>query len=199
MLTRARRADLQRRLRAALFFVEFLAAMSYTARPSFRKTRIEVSLFRYMWILLLLLAPSVSWAAARCTITTLSGPGFGNYDPNGANATSPLDATGSIVINCNGATNDLFITIDQGVTPDAGSTCGLPLRQMSSGADRLRYDLYQDAAHNVVWGCNSGSVEHIVLPHGPTITSRTIYGRILPGQNVASGGYSDTVGVSVSF
>src|SRR5215510_4630954 len=35
----------------------------------------------------------------RCTITS-TDVGFGSYDPVGANATAPLDGTGSLVVTC---------------------------------------------------------------------------------------------------
>src|SRR3954452_14882108 len=87
---------------------------------------------------------------SSCTITT-TGINFANYDPVVDNHTTPLDANGTVTVACtSGAVTS--IGMDQGQTPKAGSSTAAPLRQMASGANRVRYDLYQDALRSSVWG-----------------------------------------------
>lgn len=155
-------------------------------------------LFRVV-MLLLLIAPGSAWAAASCTINASTGPAFGVYDPVGANATSPLDATGTLTIQCNGATDDLTVSLDQGMYAAGGSSCALPFRQMAQGVARLRYNLYLDASRGAVWGCTFATSDHRVLPKGASTTAYTIHARVPPGQDVPPGVYADTVGVNVTF
>lgn len=157
-------------------------------------------LIRMVLLLMAFWLPSQAWAAANCTINTNQGPAFGIYDAIGPHATMPLDATGTIRINCNGAADDLSVSFNQGNAPAAGSSCALPLRQMSSGANRLRYNLFRDAARTQIWGCTSGTSTHDkILDNGATVNTYTIYGRIPPNQIVATGLYSDTIGITVIF
>ena len=159
-----------------------------------------MSLLLRVCLLLVLLCPGAAWAAALCTITTSSGPAFGSYDSLGANASTPRDATGTMSVQCNGAADDLSVEFDQGMYAATGSTCALPLRQMGQGTNRLRYDLYRDAARSLVWGCNPATSSHLVLGSGSPNSVFTIYGRVPPGQvNAAPGLYADTVGVTVTF
>ena len=155
-------------------------------------------LFRIVLVVLLLIPGSV-WAAGSCTINASTGPSFGVYDPVGANATTPMDATGSLSIQCNGATDDLTVAFDQGMYAAGGSSCALPFRQMAQGVNRLRYNLYLDAARGSVWGCAFATSDYRVLPKGASNTLYTIYARIPPGQDVPPGVYADTVGVNVTF
>jgi spore coat protein U-like protein len=133
--------------------------------------------------------------SASCSIST-NILAFGGYDPVGAHAAAPLDATGGVVVTCtNGAATT--VTLGQGAHANTGSTDAAPLRRMVSGVNFLSYALYQDAAHTTLWGNTSGTgVGHT---GSGTATTVSVYGRIAAGQNVASGSYSDTVVATVTF
>jgi spore coat protein U-like protein len=129
----------------------------------------------------------------RCTIAT-SGVNFGNYDPFNNNAFSPLDAVGSISLNCTTGSN-VDVRLGQGSFPAPGSTNANPRRRLASGADRLDYNLYEDAAYTTVWdnvakGLKGGKTFPVVIP---------VYGRVPAGQIVPLGSYSDSVVATVFF
>ncbi len=133
---------------------------------------------------------------ANCTISA-SSLAFGNYDPVVTNASSNLDAAGTLNISCtsgSGAT----VTLGQGTSPAGGSTDAAPLRRMSNGASGyLSYGLYQDIPRTVLWGNTAGTGE--AYTGTGTGGSMTVYGRVAAGQSVPVGSYSDTVVATVTF
>ena len=117
-------------------------------------------------------------ALAACTISAV-GPSFGIYSPF---ATAPLDAAGTITFSC---TSPAMV----GMGP--GNSGNWRLREMRSGPNRLRYNLYVDANRTIIWGEPGG-------PNGATVGAGQnqrvpIYGRIPALQDVVPGSYTDTV------
>jgi spore coat protein U-like protein len=134
--------------------------------------------------------------SANCTITT-APVAFGAYDPIVADATNPLDGTGTVTVTCTNG-SDATITLDQGTNAAGGSTDVAPLRQMKdSGADVLAYTLYQDSGRTTVWGNTAGTG----VPETGTGAAQdvTVYGSVAAGQNVPAASYSDTVVATVTF
>ncbi len=134
--------------------------------------------------------------AANCSISTLP-VAFGAYDPVTANATTPLDATGTVTVSCTtGATGT--ITLGQGANPGTGSTDAAPARQLKDGGtDVLAYTLYQDSSHQTVWGNTSGT--GVASTGTGSAVAVPVYGRIAAGLNAPVGNYSDTVLATVTF
>jgi spore coat protein U-like protein len=134
--------------------------------------------------------------AANCTIAT-SPVAFGAYDPIVANATSPLDGSGTVTVTCTTG-SAATITLGQGSNPAAGSTDAAPLRQMKdSGTHVLAYSLYQDSGRTTVWGNTSGT--GVADTGSGTAQNVTVYGAVAAGQNVPAASYSDTVVATVTF
>jgi len=134
--------------------------------------------------------------AASCSIST-TALGFGAYDPVGANAASPLDGTGSVVVTCTSGA-PATLTLGQGANAAAGSTNTAPVRRMkNAGGAFLSYSLYQDTAHTTSWGNTAGT--GVAQTGTGTAASVTVYGRVPAAQNVGSGAYSDTVVATVTF
>lgn len=134
--------------------------------------------------------------SASCSIST-SALAFGAYDPVGAHAAAPLDASGAVIVTCtNGASTT--VTLGQGSNANTGSSDAAPLRRMrDAGTNYLSYTLYQDAGRTTTWGNTAGTgVGHT---GAGSATNIAVYGRIPGGQNVASGSYSDTVVATVTF
>jgi spore coat protein U-like protein len=133
---------------------------------------------------------------ANCTITT-SAVAFGGYDPITANATTPLDGTGTVSVTCSNGANTT-ITLGQGSNPGGTSTDAAPARRMTDGSSHyLTYSLYQDSGHATVWG-NTAGTGHAVTGTGSQ-TSVTVYGAVDAGQNAPVGSYLDTVVATVTF
>lgn len=115
---------------------------------------------------------------------------FGNYDPILINSTTPLDATGTITVQCI-RNSSYTVTLDQGQNGTATT------RSMKeSGGSLLSYDLYTDSARTTVW--NTANTVTGTAPSSAPI-ALSVYGRIPPAQNVAAGSYSDVVNVTVNF
>ena len=134
---------------------------------------------------------------SSCTIAT-TGISFSNYDPVVANNTTPLDANGAVTVACTaGATTT--IGMGQGANQAGASTAAMPLRQMASGAHRVRYDLYQDSTHATIWG-DVGATSAMTY-NSTSMAAQTfpIFGRMPAGQDVQTGAYTDTVTATIQF
>lgn len=128
----------------------------------------------------------------NCTITA-EPLAYGAYDPVGANATSPLDATTKIQLTC---TKGTPATIGL----DAGSNAQSGVRRLASGTSAfLTYELYSDQGYSIVWtNTGSGMVDAGAAPD-KNPRPFTVYGRIASGQDAAVGTYTDSVLATVNF
>lgn len=133
--------------------------------------------------------------ATNCTLTA-HPLAFGIYDPLTFNATTPLDASTTIDLNCS-YTTAAVVAMDQGLTKAGGSTATVPLRQMASGANRLRYDIYQDAGRTTAWG--TGGATDVNYTGTGLADTMSVYGRIGAGQSKPFGSYTDTVVITITF
>jgi spore coat protein U-like protein len=128
----------------------------------------------------------------NCTITT-APVNFGAYDPVTANATAPLDGTGTVTVTCTkGAPAKVGLSV--------GSNAQGTTRRMSGGtAAYLTYELYKDTGRATVWGDTLDTA--LDVPPAPDRNPRafTVYGRVTATQDVAVGNYTDTVLATVNF
>jgi len=124
--------------------------------------------------------------ALVCTVST-TGVVFGAYS---FFTPWPRLSTGSVSIGCD-AVAAYSIAMNGGYT-------GTFARLMTSGANRLTYNLYTDATRTVVWGDGTGGSMR-VSSSGTTGATHTVYGRIPALQNVPAGSYSDLLIVTVEF
>jgi spore coat protein U-like protein len=122
-----------------------------------------------------------------CTVTGGS-LAFGNYDPTLA---TNLDQNGSFIVACT-----------KGTSPIVGLNNGANFatsRRMSNGTDFLEYEIYKETGRTNIWGNAGGAAVTL----GPMTTNApqtvTVFGRVTPAQNVGTGGYSDTVLITVTF
>jgi len=128
----------------------------------------------------------------NCTITTAPVT-FGAYNTVGANATAPLDSTGTVTVTC---TKGATATVGLG----AGSNAQGTTRRMTGGAAAfLNYELYKDSSRTTVWGNTTGS--YLDIPAAPDRNPRDfpVYGRVPSGQDATVGSYTDTVVATVNF
>jgi len=88
------------------------------------------------------------------------------------------------------------------ITLSIGNGTSYATRRMVSGGEQLFYNLYRDAARQVIWGDGTGGTQAYLIknPQGNNQDiSVPIFGRIPPSQNVGVGSYSDTITVSLNF
>lgn len=131
---------------------------------------------------------------AVCVLTagTLA---FGNYDPVGVNASTPLTGSGTFTVAC---TKNTAYTVTLGLGNNSASAVGTTRAMKDAGSGAiLSYELYTANTYATVWnttntvGATAASTSAITL---------TAYGRIPAGQNVpAAAGYTDTVTSTVNF
>lgn len=123
---------------------------------------------------------------ANCSIDATTVPlAFGNYDAVVANASTPKDAAASVDVTCTDGA--------MGVTLGAGNGLAFSgTRRMSSGANRLPYELYSDASRTAAFAAESVTADG-------TAQTIDIYGRIPAANTAAIGSYTDTVVMTVTF
>ena len=128
----------------------------------------------------------------NCTIST-APVNFGAYDPVTANATAPLDGTGTVTISCTkGAPAKVGL--------NTGSNAEGTTRRMSGSASAyLTYELYKDTTHSTVWGDTVDTALDVPAAPNRNPRSFTVYGRVAAAQDATVGSYNDTVVATVNF
>jgi spore coat protein U-like protein len=147
------------------------------------------------WVVLIALAvlvtrPALAVLSCSASATPVT---FGLYSPASA---ADLDSTGNVQVNCDGGRGLVSIQLSAGSSGDAND------RRMFSGADSLRYNLYDKASRNQVWGDGTGGTQTVrfnVPPNRPVTVDATVYGRVFAGQAPAPGFYVDNIVVTVLF
>jgi spore coat protein U-like protein len=128
----------------------------------------------------------------NCTIEA-SPINFGNYDPVTAQATQPLDGTGTLKVTCTkGAT--AHISLDQGSNGQGGTR-----RMRQSVTAYLNYEIYKDPGRTQVWG--NGFSDDLDISAAPNRYPRTFtaYGRVPGAQDATVGNYNDIIIATVNF
>jgi spore coat protein U-like protein len=137
---------------------------------------------------------------ATCGVAA-TGPAFGVYNPLNA---SPTLSNGVTTITCTWVSGGA-VNVNLTWTYGPGSSGQVNNRKLVSGANQLPYNFYFDAAFTQLAGdgtlgsiAGSGTLK--VRKNAPTAQlQQTLYGRILAGQDVAPGGYLDTILVTVNY
>ena len=134
----------------------------------------------------------------NCTIST-TDIAFGGYDPIVTNATTDLDAAGSVTTTCTVGSAGKVI-IGQGLGEHDDSTDADPFRRMQgpSEGDYLEYQVYSNDGRSAVW-TNSVATGVAYTATG-SAQIMPVYGRVEAGQTTAAeGSYSDTLVVTVNY
>ena len=151
---------------------------------SHRSRRPRLNPFRAQFLLLALAVLFTSTCACAATCNSFSGTSvsFGTY--TGA-AVSP--GSSPFRINCpNGQTYQILL--DKGQSPSGSEL----VREMTNGANTLKYGLYQDAAHTNNFGNSTATGYYPATGTGTTQTV-PVYPLLTAGQTVAPGTYTDTI------
>jgi spore coat protein U-like protein len=146
--------------------------------------------------------PVLGWAAfmllgsvaarAQCSVTA-TPVSFGTYLPFSA---MPTDSTGGVAVACRGFRGPYTIALNTGLS-GSGSFAN---RRMRRSNFFLPYQLYTNAARNLVWGDGtSGTAAVSGTCLGVCSNLDTVYGRIQARQVARPGAYADTIVVTVTF
>lgn len=147
------------------------------------------------------LVSAPAWAAIGCDVSS-NGVGFGDYDPL---ATAADDSTANVEVTCTRVILQDPFRVDYTLSLSRGGSGSYAPRRMSSGANRLNYNLYRDAARAQVWGDGTASTGVVAGTANfnwfqtSQTNTHTAYGRMPALQNAATGSYSDTIVVTISF
>jgi spore coat protein U-like protein len=144
------------------------------------------------WILM----PRAEAQSISCS-ATMTNVAFGTVNPlssqTDANATLNYTCTNSSILSTRSAT--VCFSIGDGAQGAGNSN---PRLMQDGAGDDLYFQLWQNAAHSIVWGSsffgvNTPVMVNITLPHsGSTSGSATMYGRVVNGQTTAvPGSYQD--------
>jgi spore coat protein U-like protein len=128
---------------------------------------------------------------------TANSVAFGTYD-----LTSPtaLQGTSTVTVTCTEVLGSTSVTVYLSTGSGTYTT-----RTMLSGANKLDYNLYTNAAETTVWGNGTGSTTYDTLTIGSGVflgtssASGTVYGAVPALQNPAPGSYTDTITVTVNY
>ena len=131
--------------------------------------------------------------SAACTLST-TGVSFGAYDQGSA----PTDGVGTVEAACHPSEKGPTISFS------TGSSGNFTTRRLTAGSLRLNYNLYTNAARNMVWGNGGGGSATVTMTTssvtaGTRTFTRAIYGRIPAGQKPDPGVYTDTIVMTVTF
>jgi len=137
--------------------------------------------------LVLLLSAPEARAATTC-IAAATTVAFGTV------AFAAVNSSGTVSVICNG-------TASFTVTLSTGGSGSFSPRKMSSGANKLNYNLYKDSAHTQIWGDGTGGTVTNASSLGASggTKSFTAFGQVPAQALPAPGSYTDTITVTVSY
>jgi spore coat protein U-like protein len=133
-----------------------------------------------------LVAPGITRAAPPCNVSVAGTLAFGTYD---VFATTALDTSAILTLNCPAGGPTLYVTISK------GNSASYAARELRSGSDVLRYNLFLDPGRTQVWG--DGTEASSVWYPPKKNAQTTIWGRVPAAQDVAGGSYGDTLVITV--
>jgi len=147
---------------------------------------------------------STANVVSSCKLDKQSDVSIGQYSPL-QQGDSNSSAHGKFFISCTGGT--VFqISVDEGLSKRAGSTCAAPLRSMKGqSGDNLNYDLnvyWTEAGLNEPATCDGSGMINMVISGGLAGLipfEFWLTAQVPAGQNVQVGDFEDTVTVTLTF
>lgn len=160
------------------------------------------SLLRFLAVLLLAVGGLLHVAPAHaagitCTSASMSAVSFGTVNPLSSQSTT----TATLTYSCTNTdtSNTHSATICFSIGEPAGAQTSP--RQMSSGSNKLNFQLYQDPGYTQVWGSEmfgtfrTPKMVNLTLKKNTSTNgaTATLYAQVLNGQTTAAAGsYTDT-------
>ena len=145
-------------------------------------------------------AANATCTGIACSCSISAEPlNFGTYNPINS---SNVDAAGNVSVSCGALLVGFNVSYE--MTLSSGGSGNLLNREMSNGGDTIAYNLYTNSSRTTIWGDGAGGTGSITNSYLLTlVNNRTdnfpIYGRVLSGQNVSAGAYSDSLVATVIF
>ncbi len=121
-----------------------------------------------------------------CALATISSVNFGSYVGTDA------FGSGAIAVNCSPGED---FTISLGT----GGSGFFNQRKMNNGSSLLNYNLYTNNTYVFIWGNGAGGTYNVSGVGTGVLQNYWIYGKIISGQNVSVGNYSDNIVVTIEY
>ena len=154
------------------------AAAACTGRPA-----------ALLLFLCVIFSPAPSTAQVTCNVT-FTNIAFNNIDVLPGTA---IDSAGTLTTTCTGLTGANKVILCYGMDDGSFALVG-GVRQLGSGANRLGFNVYSDAARTVTWNSTAAGKVPVVLTATVATVTSTVYARILGSQQSAAlGAYSTTM------
>lgn len=152
---------------------------------------------RLATILVASLLPLGAAAAPSCTVRASGALAFGTYD-----TVNSLSGATTIRVRCARINQGAGGAVSYSISLSAGAG-SYAARQLKSGANVLRYNLYADPAHTIVWGDGTGGTVTVsgsfTSPPNIQNATSTVYGLIPGAQNVAPGTYASPSRITITL
>jgi spore coat protein U-like protein len=140
-------------------------------------------------LVVILLSIATGGAQAQTCTVSMTNVAFGTVNVLPGTA---VNTTATITVTCSGGSGNQRVCISIG----CGSACDATSREMTSGSNTARYDLYSNSARTTLWGSwhtgyDSAGVQ-MTVSHNSSNT-HTVYGRFLASQQTdVAGAYTAT-------
>ena len=127
---------------------------------------------------------------SNCTVQSATDLAFGSQGV----ITTNVDAQSTISVQCTDTT-----PYNIGVNAGTGAGATVAARKMTGpAAATVTYSVYRDAARTLIWGTTIGT-DTVAATGNGSAQPVTVYGRVPPQATPASGAYSDTLTVTVTY
>lgn len=176
----------------------YLALLAAYSSPGYGDTGVNDQVVSQSFQLRAEIVPGCLLGSGSSDATTFGSLSFGQIASLPANldvASAP--GSGSIILQCSPGTV-LTLSLNAGLN---ASSVGAG-RYLARGTERLRYQLYQDAARSIIWGdgSNGGTRLSITFPSGGASQTYAVYARLFAVSPLPSAGiYTDTITVTLSY
>lgn len=127
--------------------------------------------------------------SSACSVTA-AALAFGTYDPASGTVKT---GTGTVTVTCT-----LLAPYNIGISAGTTSGATVSARKMDNSGNTLNYSLCRDVACTLNWGTTVNTDTLAGVGTGLAVPT-TVYGQIPAGQNAATGSFSDTVTITVTY
>ena len=145
--------------------------------------------------LVVLVLPTAAHAALACSVS-MTDEAFGSIDVLTGTSYS---TTATVTVSCSGGSASQNVRACISIAAGSGGSDATSRLMSGPAAAALRFDLYSDSGMSTVWN-NDVILDFTLNAGGSGNGSRTVYGKILGGQQTApAGSYSSTFASSPSI
>ena len=157
-----------------------------------------LALMTFCW--LAMAAPaSASCVGVKCSCSVNGNAiSFGAYVPT---ASGDIKVAADISVTCKAF---VLGVISYEIHLGPGVYGSVTDRKMSNGSSLLSYNIYTNTGRTIIWGNGTGgtgmmSDSYLLLLGASRTETVSMYGKLVAGQNVSAGSYSDIIVASVIY